>query len=231
MKNKIVIPFAVVIVVGVGIFLPGIILKSGVKKSVGLIYDVPKEKYESSMGSLAENASEKLKFIEKMQIITGVWASTIKEIPENEMKCSMYSAVKTARDSMEKLYMNNAYDININTEYENWYSWDTRCYRAVENNFNTYSVKFWKISFTRYRGNEQHIVYMLEDGTVFFAYHNFGEDMVKNFENFNEVFRYLDEQIPIGYDENKSEKTVSGKFNENIFTYALIPYNLITIEE
>ena len=80
-----------------------------------------------------------------------------------------YQAVATCRKSIEKLYEEKLYPVNLSPDYSNWYTWEAAAKKASDNTFNTYTAYYWIIRFEKYDGTQNHTIWMLEDGTIIMA--------------------------------------------------------------
>lgn len=152
-----------------GVFVPGQLLTIQSRSGIGVAESVS-EKYFSAAGSaVARNASANLSVYEKMQLISGVWESELSDAASYEMELQNFEAVVNAREAMKILYDAGFYPVDISEKYGNWYAWEAQARKAVDSTFYTYTAYFWEIRFSKYDGDEEHTVYMLEDGTVFLA--------------------------------------------------------------
>lgn len=152
-----------------GIILPGFFLDQYRKAGLDQVSAAPAEYYSAAGSAMSRNASAKLGIYQKLQLITGQWESQLQEAADYEMTLEDYEAVAAAREGMSKLYEKGLYPSNISTEYGNWYAWEAKPQKAVDAIFQTYTAYFWQICFSRYDGSEKHTIYLLEDGTIFWA--------------------------------------------------------------
>lgn len=162
--------FCVTLIVSLlGIFLPGTLMNTSGNLKENQVSSVPEIYYSASKTAMARNNSQKMKTSEKLQLIMGKWESTISKVANYEMPSEKYEVVKLARDGIKVLYEKGIYPNSITLDYGDWYTWDADCYKAVDAIFHTYTVYYWIVNFRKYDSNENHIVYILEDGTVFLA--------------------------------------------------------------
>lgn len=157
------------IIASCGIFLPGRILIWQSNLENNTVKAVSQEYYSAASSATARNASLNLKTIERLQLITGQWASTTEQITSYEMEIEDYEAVELAKTAIADLYEKKYYPEEIQTRYGNWYTWKAVPYKAVDTTFGIYTAYYWKIEFSKYDETAKHTVYMLEDGTVFLA--------------------------------------------------------------
>ena len=162
-----------------GIFVPGKLLALQSESELGQVTPVPEQYYSAAGSAMARNASAHLGFYEKMQLITGKWESETANAASYEVELEDYEAVETARKSMKELYDKGLYPSDLSTDYGNWYVWAAEPFKAVDTTFHTYTAYYWKIQFEKYDGLEKHMVYMLEDGTVFLTDAYMAEGMDK----------------------------------------------------
>lgn len=151
-----------------GVFLPGTAVQLQERAAVGEAQQVP-EKYESAASAAAsKSASASLTVHEKLQLVTGKWESTTKEA-SCESSMSGYEAQKLARTGVEKLCGAELYPQRISSDYGDWYNWKVSTYKAVDTTFRTYAAYYWRVTFEKYDGSARHEIWLLEDGTIFFA--------------------------------------------------------------
>jgi len=161
--------FFVMVIVCCGIFLPGRILKWQSSKDHNLVQTTSKEQYSAASVAIARAASMNLKTLEKLQLITGQWESTISRNQSLDMEMEDYEAVELAKEGIQKLVEKQFYPKAILSDYGEWYTWSGTPYKAVDTTFEIYTAYYWRIEFHKYDNEINHIVYMLEDGTIFFA--------------------------------------------------------------
>lgn len=152
-----------------GIFLPGRILTWQSNLENDLVKKVSQEQYSSASAAIARAASMNLQTSEKLQLIAGQWESTTTQIDAFEMEMEDYEAVALAREGIANLVENHYYPKEISSEYGNWFTWKATSFKAVDTTFEIYTAYYWKIEFSKYDDGAKHTVYMLEDGTIFYA--------------------------------------------------------------
>lgn len=157
-----------VLLVVCGIFLPGVLLGRMGKRELGVVEPAPENYYQASYSAMARNSSAKLETTEKLQLVTGQWDSTLEEPQAFERELSDYEVAKMAQQGVRLIYQQGWYPEDI-MGYENWYSWEVTSYKAVDTTFHTYTAYYFRILFQKYDGTISHKVYMLDNGTVFFA--------------------------------------------------------------
>lgn len=164
----IIMSVAVICIVIAGIMVPGIVLEANQKSEHDHVAKVPKS-YLPSGSVMAKEASVNLKLSEKLSLIDGQWDSTTDDAASYEMDEQDYQAVATCRKSIEKLYEEKLYPVNLSPDYSNWYTWEAAAKKASDNTFNTYTAYYWIIRFEKYDGTQNHTIWMLEDGTIIMA--------------------------------------------------------------
>lgn len=167
-KNKIAV-VATLFTAVCGIILPGQILAW--QKDAGLkqVKEVPQQYFAASSSAMAHAASERLTAEERLGLISGKWESEVSEAETYEMSLSAYEALEQTRAATAELYQQKWFPVDLTREYGNWYTWDAVPYQAVDSVFHTYAAYYWKICFYWYDGSREYTVYVLEDGTVFYA--------------------------------------------------------------
>ena len=140
----IIMSVAVICIVIAGIMVPGIVLEANQKSEHDHVAKVPKS-YLPSGSVMAKEASVNLKLSEKLSLIDGQWDSTTDDAASYEMDEQDYQAVATCRKSMEKLYEEKLYPVNLSPDYSNWYTWEAAAKKASDNTFNTYTAYYWII--------------------------------------------------------------------------------------
>lgn len=152
-----------------GVFLPGLILTWQSREQMNMVDGVPVEYYSPANLAVARNASANLGVYQKLQLITGRWESNESPVDSTEMETENYEAIQLAKEQIDALYQAGVYPVSLLSDYENWYSWDAEYCKVVDATFNTYAAYYWKLTFSKYDGSEKHLVYMLDDGTIFLA--------------------------------------------------------------
>lgn len=171
------------IVIFLGITVPGIVLHLYFSSKLNVPNKVNEEQYSAVGSAISKNASKKLTEYERMKLISGVWESTRNEVNASETSLSEVEAVELAREAVETLYASGAYPYHFESSYDNWYSWETHCYKCVENAFHTYSAYYFKVTFYRYDNNEFHEILITEKGTLLAIRNNLPWETIDALEN------------------------------------------------
>lgn len=178
MVKKMIIAIPILALCMVCIFIPGVLLSQHSLEGLGMKQLVPESMYSAANMSMSRGASEKLTLSEKLSLINGEWESRIYENVDFEMNEEPFRASIKAKNGTDKLYGTGEYKVSLKSDYSNWYSWKTKSCKAVDSIFNTYTVYYWIIEYEKYDHTEKHIVYMLEDGTIFRIEGNIGNEEI-----------------------------------------------------
>ena len=167
-KNFILIAVAL-LVAGCSIWLPGFIMEKERTADFEKLTDVPADYYSGPSESIIKNASRQLRSEQCMQLITGVWDSSI--TPANPQDCTYTDfGMKTMTiNHIQNLYTKGLYPCSLSSRNENWYSWEAKPYRALDTTFRTYAAYFWDITFTKFDGSETHRFIVSENGAILYA--------------------------------------------------------------
>lgn len=166
---KIVICLAVSTVVAGSAILPGYILDKQTETQYNIVTEVPTEYYSGPSEAVVKNASKQLSDLQKLQLISGLWDSEISEASDSETNISELEAKELAISKLILLSEGGLYPINVDSDYQKWYSWTASSYKAVDTTFRTYSAIYWDVTFTKYDNSESHRIVITENGDVLFA--------------------------------------------------------------
>ncbi len=173
MKNnilRILLPILLTILVMCCSFiLPGYLLDLKTKNDFNETGLAPEEYYLTSNTVMARNASEKLSPMDRVNLITGKWASTMYEASPEEAFLTETEAVELATTRLEIFNRVGVYPYSLSSNYNNWYSWSTKVYRYTDSSFNTYTAYLWVIRFKKFDNSLEHTVIMTEDGIILTA--------------------------------------------------------------
>ena len=153
-----------------GLVLPGIIATAKSNKDNSVVQHVPEKYYEMKSIELAKKASDGLTSDQKKRLVTGEWDSVLTVASASEMEKTGYEMYITAKKAIHSLKEQGRISFDVESEFGQWYYWETRPYKAVEKIFNTYVAVFWQIIFTRSDNKEHHTITLLEDGTIVYLY-------------------------------------------------------------
>ena len=222
-SNKKILIASFIFITLLGISLPGILLHVTFSSQLDSVNPISAELYSKSNSAIARNASMKLTEYERMKLISGSWASTQTEVNVSHSNISEVEAVQLARDAISELYSADAYPYNFDSAYDNWYSWETKCYQCIESSFKTYSAYYWRITFYRYDTDEMHEVLITENGTLLVLRNNKPKDTLQSLSDswitaMNNYYRT----------QNATAKHLIFLENENI--YRLPTYAEFTLE-
>lgn len=171
MKNRITVMAIVVtaLICLLAVIVPGVLLDEFSRGLREVVNPVPENMYSANNIGVAKLASTKLSLDEKLSILDGRWNRALLRCDSEVDTAGSIEAVNTARNSIKRINDEGEYISSIESNFANWYSWNVEYYKAVDTTFNTYTVYFWKIDFVKFDRSERHRIYMLEDGTIFFA--------------------------------------------------------------
>ena len=139
--------------IAASLMVPGYLLEQHAAETIGITTAVPTPYYSGPSEAIVRNASRQLTEEQCVSLIYGDWESTISTADLRECSMSEYEIVST-------------YDYGIHSDYQKWYSWNAEPYKAVDTTFETYAAIFWKVTFTKYTGNEIKVFYITEGGTI-----------------------------------------------------------------
>ena len=114
------------------IFVPKLLLDKKSERSLSQIIEVPDSYYLTSQTATARSASSKLSALDKIQLICGVWDSSMTQCDVTEGFLTMDEAVSLARAQMELYYQAGLYPVSLYSGYDNWYSFECNLYKYTE---------------------------------------------------------------------------------------------------
>jgi len=151
------------------IFIPKYILNMHTNKTLNVTISAPEEYYLAANSAMAKSNSAKLSPIERINLITGVWSSTMTKASPKDAFISETDAVDLAIHRLNFFYEIDTYPFTLLGGYDNWYSWSTEVYKYTDASFNTYTAYLWIITFTKFDNSLKHTVAMTEDGIILAA--------------------------------------------------------------
>lgn len=174
-------------IAGLAIWLPGFLVSRNSTSEMSVITSVPPEYYSGPSESIIKNASRQLTNEQCIQLITGMWESTI--APANEDACTINEfGIRTlVINRVDDLYARGLYPCKLSSAYDQWYSWTATPYRALDTTFQTYAAIYWDITFTKYDNTDYHRFIVTESGDILYAevkVLNQDEADQKDFSNF-----------------------------------------------
>lgn len=187
-KNKILLNLIIcataIALVSSSVVLPRYILKSNAEKNYNTVTEVPTDFYSGPSEAVVKNASKQLSNYQKLQLISGLWESEISTASDSETNISELDAKDLAISKLISLSSDGLYPINVDSDYQKWYSWEASAYKAVDTTFRTYAAIYWDVTFTKYDNSESHRIIITENGDVLFANAASNTD-TKSFGNFS----------------------------------------------
>lgn len=169
-KNNPLILFLVIIAVCGSLILPSFFLNRKIITELGERKEAPNEYYNASVSSLSKAVSERLSLSEKLDLITGEWPRDIQEVSVHETEYNPAHYVNLAKEGISQLYETGSYESPLITDIDNWYTYETQLFLCTDATFDTYSVYYWVITFTKYDHSRKHYVLMMDDGSILCAY-------------------------------------------------------------
>lgn len=163
-----------------GFLLPELALNYHARRQIHQIETVQQSDNQTNP-TIMKNASSQLSDYERIQLISGSWESKITAANEEEATLNKADALKLVKSSVYELYSSGHYPTNLNSGFGNWYTWDAEFLKATDKHFHTYTAYFWKFHFTHYDGEEEHTIYIMENGTLLQAVTNKTMEQDKEF--------------------------------------------------
>jgi len=227
-KNKILLNLIIcataIALVSSSVVLPRYILKSNAEKNYNTVTEVPTDFYSGPSEAVVKNASKQLSNYQKLQLISGLWESEISTASDSETNISELDAKDLAISKLISLSSDGLYPINVDSDYQKWYSWEASAYKAVDTTFRTYAAIYWDVTFTKYDNSESHRIIITENGDVLFANAASNTD-TKSFGNFSPKLEN------IGYLFINDDIYGTSDENTNIVQITPLPDNIITENE
>ena len=167
-KNIILVMFTVAVAV-VAIWLPGYLLRREDNAEVGMMKDVSAEYYSGPSAAIIKNASRQLNSEERIQLITGVWESTVERVSESDCELTEFGIKTITLNRVSELSAKGLYPKSLSASFDDWYTWSAIPYRALDSTFQSYAAVFWDVRFTKYDGSEYHRFIVTESGDMLYA--------------------------------------------------------------
>lgn len=168
------------------ITLPAVFLHFSFSGKLNQTNKVDEELYNADNSALARNTSESLSEYDRMKLISSLWDSERKEIEPGPDDMSKPDAIARARNIFKKFYDEECYPVNFDSNYNDWYSWDAKYYKATDTSFHTYCAYYWEITFYKYDADEYHKILLTENGNLLAIKNN----MEANYKKHN-IYYYL----------------------------------------
>ncbi|MCR5213016.1 MAG: hypothetical protein K6E10_01240 [Eubacterium sp.] len=210
LKNLIFVLATIVITI-LSIWLPGFMMKRDAESQLLLVNDVPGEYSSEPSEVIIENASKQLTHGQCIQLISGMWESTIEPVSEDACKYNEFGIKNMLVNRLYSLYYRKLFPIAIGKESDDWYYWDATPYRAIDTTFKTYAAVFWDISMTKYDDTSKLRFIMTESGDILYASYE-SEESISDFrtklDNSSYLMNYFGENVNIIFNEN-SQKIIT----------------------
>lgn len=155
-----------VLVVTSSFFLPDMLLKATRSSTTNDIIVAPEKYYVESGNAMARSTSSRLNSLDRIKLISGSWESTGRQCDISEGFLTENQAITLAKNNLDEFYSVGVFPYSISSNYNNWYSWDTKLYCYTDSLFNTYSAYLWVINFTKFDNSISHTIYMTESGVI-----------------------------------------------------------------
>ena len=152
--------------VAASIFFSGMLITKALSSDKNVVMEADESYYLPSKSKLAINASMNLSYADRINLVSGSWASSCRECSLDSGFITETEAVSLAKSQMEYYYNAGVYPYSLISHYGNWYSWNARLYEYTDTTFNTYTVYLWCIDFIKYDNSLSHTVLMTENGTI-----------------------------------------------------------------
>ena len=168
LKNFILVIGTLVIAI-LAIWLPGFLVSRNSTSEVSVITSVPPEYYSGPSESIIKNASKQLTSEQCIQLITGMWESTIAPASEDACTINEFGIRTLVINRVDDLYARGLYPCTLSSSYDQWYSWSATPYRALDTTFQTYAAIYWDITFTKYDNSDYQRFIVTESGDILYA--------------------------------------------------------------
>ncbi len=156
-------------VAATSILLPGFLIEREDRSQLDSVENVPPEYYSGPSEAMIENASQQLTSEQCLQLILGIWDSTISETTEDHCNKTEFGMKNILVNRVTDLHSKGLYPVSIASNDYNWYSWTSKPYRAIDTTFQTYAAYFWDFTFTKFDNSETHRFIVTESGDILYA--------------------------------------------------------------
>ncbi len=154
------------------LFVPTILMDKQASNTLNSVNTAPSDSYMSSSVAMSRYISNQLSEFERVQLIAGGWDSVYLPAGWNEIDMNASMATDQIKRNLNELYSQGNYELLFDSAYENWYTWETTLYKAVDASFGTYLAYYTVTKFTRYDSASVHYVIASENGDILYAYTN-----------------------------------------------------------
>lgn len=152
------------------LFLPSILMNREVEKTLHTATAAPSGSYMSSSVAMSRYISNQLSAYERIQLISGGWDSTCLSADWNETDVNEAASIEAIKTNLNTICHNDKYELHFDSSYENWYTWETSLYKAVDASFSTYLAYYTISKFTRYDNAYAYYVIAAENGDILYIY-------------------------------------------------------------
>ena len=134
------------------------------------VFTPPAENYQIDNAALSAMASMQLTNYEKIRLISHAWEGSSESVGAQYSDEDAYSMVELAKKNMREYYRIGLYPSNFMSEDgDSWYNWKAKRYCSTDATFHRFSAYYWTIALSKYDQSEDHMIIMMEDGTILFA--------------------------------------------------------------
>ncbi len=217
-KKKHILYFLTGVIATICLFVPAVLMNKQADNTLNSANSAPSDSYMASSVVMARYISNQLSDYERVQLIAGGWDAVYLPAEWNEIDMNTSAATDRIKRNLNKIHKQGAYELSFDSTYENWYSWETSLYKAVDANFGTYLAYYTVTKFTKYDGSFVYYVIASENGDILYAYTDY-----TNFLEYDTVFdRYHKDYAQIN--REKPEKTDIVNFQKlvsdsNVYLY------------
>lgn len=209
-KKKYILYFLTGVIATICLFVPAVLMNKQANNTLNSANSAPSGSYMASSVVMARYISNQLSDYERVQLIAGDWDAVYLPAEWNEIDMNTSVATDKIKRNLNEIHRQGAYELSFDSTYENWYSWETSLYKAVDANFGTYLAYYTVTKFTKYDGSFVYYVIASENGDILYAYTDY-----TNFLEYDTVFdRYHKDYAQIN--KEKSEKTNIAKYQNRV---------------
>lgn len=214
-KNNLIIFILTGIIAIICLFIPPALMKKQVKNTLNTASAAPSDSYIPSSVAMSRYISNQLSDFERVQLIAGGWDSTYLPAEWSELDINEATATDVIKMNLNNIYRRGEYDLFFNAEYENWYTWETSLYKAVDASFGTYLAYYTVTKFTKYDGSYVYYVIASEKGDILYAYTDYSNSLAYDtvFNSYHEDYTNINTASP------QNDNTP----NTHAYTYIYIP--------
>lgn len=192
-KKKLLIFILTGIVAITCLFVPTVLMDKQTNNTLNSANTAPSDSYMSSSVAMSRYIANQLSEFERVQLIAGGWDSVYLPAEWNEIDINEATATDKIKKNLNEIYSHGNYELHFDSTYENWYTWETSLYKAVDANFGTYLAYYTVTKFTRYDDSFVYYVIASENGNILYAYTDYTNNLTYEtvFNSYHEDFANL----------------------------------------